>query len=121
MRTTWSPSWPLSRAPNMPTLPKSSTSASSSCCAAQLAHDEHDLENLGRLRVLLPRPEVVHFEHPGTARADTEVENLMPRRARHRAVECERRLADLRDEPARNRLGLPSVPGPRSRRQRNLQ
>ena len=55
----------------------------------------------------------MNLERPGPARFDAEMENLMSRRTRHRAVERERRLPDLLDEPAGYRLCLPRVPGKR--------
>jgi len=97
------------------------TSGSSDCRVAWLANNKHDLEDLGRLRSLLPRPQIDHLEGPGPGRIDSEVKNLMSRRTGHPAVERERGLPDLPGEPASNRLRLPGVSGPRSSRQRNLE
>src|ERR1700689_4818505 len=97
------------------------TSVSAEYRETQSADDEHDFENFGGLRVLLPGAQVTNLERPSPARIDSEVENLMSRRARDRAVERERRLADLPDESARNGFSPPRIAGPRSSRQRNLE
>src|SRR5579859_4808962 len=87
----------------------------------QSADDKHDLENLGRLGRLLPGTQVLNLERASPARIDREVKNLMPRCARHCAVQRERRLANLLDQRTGHRLSLPRIAGPRSRGQRNFQ
>src|ERR1700722_20836862 len=97
------------------------SSGSSDCRVAWLADDKHDLEDFGRLRSLFPWPQIEHLERAGPGRIDSEVENLMSRRAGHRVVERERRFPDLLGESASDRLRLPRIASPRSRRQRDLQ
>src|SRR5260370_4093382 len=121
MRTTWSHSSPLSQVQNTSEQQKRNTRASTKYRETRSADDEHDLENLGRLRVLLPGAQVTNLERTGAARIDSEVENLMSRCSGHRSVECKRRLANLLDERASHRFRLPRIPSPRSRRQRYLQ
>src|SRR5208282_821113 len=89
--------------------------------AQDLLDRKRNLEDLRRRLVLLPRTQIAHLERASPAPSYPEVEYLMSRRARHRAIALKCRLTDLLDESSRHRQSLPCVPRPGSRRQRNHQ
>src|SRR5579862_6581614 len=87
-----------------------------------LLHDQQNLEDLGRPRVLLPRPYIAELERTRPALFNRESKNLMPRRTGHLIIRRpELHISNLPDNRIGDRHRLPRIPGPRSRRQRYLE